>query len=1465
MLFKRFLLGAVCTAVSAQALVVNLDIEDLSRSTYSGQGVYPDSGNEYWNSSADGMTDLTASDGATATTLDVALSAAGRFEYTQSHALMADYAYALNAAISVEITGLASNAVYDLYIYCQGDQVSQAAAVSFGGITNSTTGDISGSLVEGGNYLVFSNVTSDAVGQISGTVAQNGSKYVALNGLQISGDDFPGPKTFVHPGIGMTVSDLDHIKANLDQEPWKTGYEDLADTSTASLDYTMRGPTNVVGHTSAQGRDDWRSDMIAVHDLARMWYFTEEEAYAQKARDILISWATTHTNFLSGETYLDMGYHAHDVFGGAEILRGTWPGWTQADTDTCKTYFEKVWWDETHIAVPNPLRSANQGMSQLAAALGTAVFLDDEEKLEQCLEAFRTDAAAALLSSLPNGQIGDTGRDSHDQGQLMLAAWCAEVFWNQGIDVYSEYDNRLLAAGEYIARFNLLADTPFVQAGTVYDIYPEMHYLDSAAYPNCSFETKMINLLYSAYVVRKGMSAPYLEKYLSYAPQDEGSFCHLMASDSSTAAPPDALSATAADTASVTSLNQTNMGDCSGGSAAYNADSKTWTVTGRGTALWYSSEPDYHFAYLPVTGDAAIVAQLTSFSGGGDLSARAGLVFTESLDNGDTMGAVAITAPDDDDDLDCFYRGFEASSHMDDSHGKPNQAQPRIPYWLKIERIGSRVNFFSSPDGASWSCAGSADYDLDDTAYFGLAVSADNNNNLASAVFTDVRITGGDGGEASEVPEAPFAIYASPGGGQVPLRWLESFEADSYKIWRSTQSGGPYTLITQETGTSYIDTNVVSGTHYYYKVSAVNAMGESPLSGEEQFHFPNNDYIEGEDYDAKSGVGTEECSDYYGGTNLSSISSGAWVRYDDITLGTGAVFQARMAVYKEDHGQVEVRLGSSDGTLIGTLDPGYTDGTQNYGTFETNLADSAGTYDLYLVFTGGVSNGPSFNLNWFNIVYPHITAYDLGRDTALTFDSDLHELTNLGGITNWDSTSTHLKLADGSDLSNVDFASLGVSSWTTTNFSDASETTIWDGASLNGITLISNGGFGAGDRFAGADFSGLVWGTALSAADSNLFFSGGSGAAAAADKDNALNLSAADLSLITGDARSVMIHNLGGFDGTTAIGAKFDPEFISNSGWDQGAMIDAGWQYTNLNVDAFSTIEGEVYDDQYGVSTQDCSEGGLNVQAIQNGDWCAYYKVDFSSGADGFQARVASDTSGGSIEIRLDSPTGTLVGTCAVAGTGNWQSWETVSTTVSGADGIHDVYLVFTGGSGYLFNLNWFTFIDATPPEMPAGLSADAGDGSVSLDWDANKESDFADYTVYRSVSSGSGYSSIAADLSSSAYVDESAVNGTTYYYVVTASDSRGNESEASTEVSAVPAAMEAAVFLADELSVSNGSFSAQFSGAVGRHYRLEYTADLTTNTWQTVTDIVSLSESPMGVSAQATNDAGFYRIIGVE
>jgi len=148
------------------------------------------------------------------------------------------------------------------------------------------------------------------------------------------------------------------------------------------------------------------------------------------------------------------------------------------------------------------------------------------------------------------------------------------------------------------------------------------------------------------------------------------------------------------------------------------------------------------------------------------------------------------------------------------------------------------------------------------------------------------------------------------------------------------------------------------------------------------------------------------------------------------------------------------------------------------------------------------------------------------------------------------------------------------------------------------------------------------------------------------------------------------------------------------------------------SLDPYVTQQAETMAWASGLETERATEGGLNVGWIENGDWLRVEGVAFDTGAATFTARVASAASGGRIEVRLDSASGPVVGTCTVPGTGGWQTWTTVSCPVSGATGTRDLVLRFTGGSGSLFNVTSWQFTrggggDPTPTPTPTPPSGD--------------------------------------------------------------------------------------------------------------------------------------------------------------
>ncbi len=140
-----------------------------------------------------------------------------------------------------------------------------------------------------------------------------------------------------------------------------------------------------------------------------------------------------------------------------------------------------------------------------------------------------------------------------------------------------------------------------------------------------------------------------------------------------------------------------------------------------------------------------------------------------------------------------------------------------------------------------------------------------------------------------------------------------------------------------------------------------------------------------------------------------------------------------------------------------------------------------------------------------------------------------------------------------------------------------------------------------------------------------------------------------------------------------------------------------------LTVDPTNQIQAATYFSQAGgLQTEATSDPGstLDVGFIQNGSYCYYSGINFmannGTGLTGFTARVASATSGGYIKIyQYDPSSGILLGTVSVPGTGGWQNWVTVSCSfVNPSPGprMNQICLVFTGQSGYLFNIDRFQF-----------------------------------------------------------------------------------------------------------------------------------------------------------------------------
>lgn len=133
------------------------------------------------------------------------------------------------------------------------------------------------------------------------------------------------------------------------------------------------------------------------------------------------------------------------------------------------------------------------------------------------------------------------------------------------------------------------------------------------------------------------------------------------------------------------------------------------------------------------------------------------------------------------------------------------------------------------------------------------------------------------------------------------------------------------------------------------------------------------------------------------------------------------------------------------------------------------------------------------------------------------------------------------------------------------------------------------------------------------------------------------------------------------------------------------------------NLDPYKWTEAETFAYGTNVEVEGSAAEGINLCDIKNGSSIKVKNVDFGEkGAVSFRAGIASEKQA-TLELHLDSSTGPLIGTLAIDNTGGADIYKILSTEVSNATGIHDLYMVFKGEDNVqLAKFDHWRFVDET-------------------------------------------------------------------------------------------------------------------------------------------------------------------------
>ncbi|GAB3444896.1 PQQ-dependent sugar dehydrogenase [Actinophytocola sediminis] len=227
-------------------------------------------------------------------------------------------------------------------------------------------------------------------------------------------------------------------------------------------------------------------------------------------------------------------------------------------------------------------------------------------------------------------------------------------------------------------------------------------------------------------------------------------------------------------------------------------------------------------------------------------------------------------------------------------------------------------------------------------------------------------------------------------------------------------------------------------------------------------------------------------------------------------------------------------------------------------------------------------------------------------------------------------------------------------------------------------------------------------------------------------EDGTIDCTKVKISYILGhDSHGHKLTEATGCSGTiqTPQDGEHDPNANIYGVWDAEYTDSGGLTTHTQHVTQPRTRQGEHYGSSSGVQVVDHANahGGKTVGHIENGDWVAYEPYVLAD-ATSFTARVSSAGTGGTIEVRAGSATGTLLGSVAVPVTGDWETFTEVTTTLANQPaGTTTLYLRFTGGAGSLFDLDEYGFATGARTGQITGIGGKCVDVSGSNTADGTK------------------------------------------------------------------------------------------------------------------------------------------------
>ena len=328
-------------------------------------------------------------------------------------------------------------------------------------------------------------------------------------------------RDFVHPGVLHTEERMEQIRGLVEsrEEPAWSSYLLLKGHPCAQPDYQLAGPFEVIARDGEfrHTKSKMERDFSAAYLNALMWVITKDEAHARKAAGVLAAYARTLKRIPdTNDAPLLAGLEGFKIIYALEVLKHTYPKLEKEEYEDAVRMFKKVFLPVLDTFYKrNPYTNGNWGAIVTKTYMAAAIHFDDEKMYEKARAFYLGGYDNGTLAHYIDGETGQIQESGRDQSHCMLGlgamATVCELAWQQGDDLYSAMDNRLLKGYEYVARYNLGYDVPFVRWQDITGKYCDWDCVSEKARGRYMF---VFDIAYNHYVNRMGLPMPFTKQVL---------------------------------------------------------------------------------------------------------------------------------------------------------------------------------------------------------------------------------------------------------------------------------------------------------------------------------------------------------------------------------------------------------------------------------------------------------------------------------------------------------------------------------------------------------------------------------------------------------------------------------------------------------------------------------------------------------------------------------------------------------------------------------------------------------------------------------------------------------------------------------------------------------------------------------------------------------------------------------------